>query len=434
MQIIQFLLSLSILVFIHEVGHFLFAKIFKTKVEKFYLFFNPWFSLFKYKYKDTEYGIGWLPLGGYVKIAGMSEEADQNTPPQPWEFRAKKPYQKLLIVLGGIIFNLFLAIGIYSLLSYYKGKVVLPISEVNKNGIMTDSIGLNIGIKNGDKIVLVNNKEIYEYSQFLKEVLLNKPHSITVKRNNIDTTIYLKDEDIAQIIKNKSNLIYPRIKTYVFEVAPNSIADSLKIQQNDFIIQVGEFKITYLDELRDALLKYKNSYTDIYILRNNDTIKHRVRIPENAKLGVVIDNEITNTYKLDTINFSFIKSISEGVSTAKDQFISYGKQFKLIFNTKTKAYESVGSVISIGKLFPKKWDWEFFWKITAFLSVILAFINLLPIPALDGGYALLAIYEMVFRKSPPEKFLKVAQTIGIAILIMLMIYALGNDIYQNFIK
>ena len=254
MQIIQLLVSLSILIFIHELGHFLFAKLFKTRVEKFYLFFNPKFSLLKFKKGETEYGIGWLPLGGYVKIAGMIDESmdkDQMAqPPQPWEYRSKKPWQKMLIVLGGIIFNFLLAIVIYTMVVFTWGKTYISVNEVNKHGVMTDSIGEVIGFKNGDKIVSVNNKKVNDFSDVFKELLISDPHLITINRNNVDTTIRLTNEQIGIIIKNKTLVLYPRLSPDVLKVVDSSVAIKAGIMAGDKIICFDSTKINYFDELK----------------------------------------------------------------------------------------------------------------------------------------------------------------------------------------
>lgn len=439
MQIIQLLVSLSILIFIHELGHFLFAKLFKTRVEKFYLFFNPKFSLFKFKKGETEYGIGWLPLGGYVKIAGMIDESmdkDQMAqPPQPWEYRSKKPWQKLLIVLGGIIFNFLLAIVIYTMVVFTWGKTYISVKEVNRHGVMTDSIGEIVGFRNGDKIVSVNNKNVTDFSDVFKELLISDPHTITINRNNIDTTIILTNEQIGLVIKNKTLVLYPRISPLVLKVIDSSVAMKSGLIAGDKIISIDSTKINYFDELKYLLAKNANKTCNIQVLRNYmDTLTFTVNIPSNSKLGFFPNDNIENIHKIDTINYNFLQAIPAGFKTTFAQLSFYVKQFKLLFTPKTEAYKSLGSFITIGKMFPKKWNWQFFWNITALLSIMLAFINVLPIPALDGGHALFALYEMIFRKKPNEKFLEKAQMVGLILLLVLIFYALGNDIYQNFIK
>jgi len=439
MQVLQLLVSLSILIFIHELGHFFFAKLFKTKVEKFYLFFNPKFSLFKFKKGETEYGIGWLPLGGYVKIAGMIDESmdkeQMAKPPEPWEYRSKKPWQKLLIVLGGIIFNFILAIIIYTFVVYTWGKSYISVKEINKHGIMTDSIGEIIGFKNGDKILTVNNKNIVDFSQVTKELIISEPHQITIQRNNFDTTLTLSDSQIGLVIKNKTSLFYPRLTTKVLKVIDSSVAMKAGIINGDKIISIDTHKISYFDELRNLLKTNSNKTCEFKILRNNkDTLSISIDIPKNSKLGFYPDDDLNSLYKIDTIHYNFLQSIPAGIKTTISNLSYYIKQFNLIFTPKTQAYKSVGSFISIGKMFPKKWDWQFFWSFTALISIILGFMNVLPIPALDGGHALFALYEMIFRKKPNVKFLEIAQTVGIILLLLLLFYALGNDIYQNFLK
>lgn len=437
-QVLQLLLSLSILVFIHELGHFTFAKLFKTRVEKFYLFFNPWFSLFKFKKGETEYGLGWLPLGGYVKIAGMIDESmdkeQMKQPAQPWEFRAKNPWQRLMIMVAGVLFNFILAFVIYISVLYHWGTTYLPMQEVNKNGIMVDSLGSLVGLQNGDKIISVNNKNVKDYSDVFKELVISEPHEIIVERNNQTVNLKLTNEDIAKILNHKAPFFNPRLQFVIEDFTKDSPAEKAGIKKGDKIIGLDSFKIEYFDQFKEQIANYKGKETKVTVLRGKDTLIFTLNVPSSGIIGIAPNTIISNYYSLDTVKYSFWQAIPAGINTTFEEVGSYLKQLKLIFTPKTQAYKSVGSFITIGKLFPKKWDWEYFWHITAILSIMLGVVNLLPIPALDGGHALFTVYEIIFKRKPSDKFLEKAQIVGMVLLLLLIVYALGNDIFRNFIK
>jgi regulator of sigma E protease len=432
-QVAQVLLSLSILVFFHELGHFTFAKIFKTRVEKFYLFFNPWFSLFKFKKGETEYGIGWLPLGGYVKIAGMIDESmdkeQLKKPPQPWEFRSKPAGQRLLIMLGGVLVNFLLAFIIYIGILYVWGEKYLPVTELNKNGVMVDSLGLDLGLRSGDKIISVNDKKVKRFSDVYKEFIIADPHRLVVERNGQDTTIELTNKSISKII-NHGIFFGPRIPFVVAEVQDSSLADNIGLKNGDKIVGIDTQKIEYYDEFKQAFEGRKNDSVNLFVLRGSDTLQFNIVVPDSAILGVKI-GDFSNYYEFDTIHYTFIQAIPAGINKTFAEVGSYLQQLKLIFTPETKAYKSVGSFFTIGKLFSKEWNWELFWTITALLSVMLGVLNLLPIPGLDGGHVMFVLYEMIARKKPSDKFLERAQLVGMIILLFIIVYALGNDILRN---
>jgi len=432
-QVAQVFLSLSILIFFHELGHFTFAKIFKTRVEKFYLFFNPWFSLFKFKKGETEYGIGWLPLGGYVKIAGMIDESmdkDQlKKTPQPWEFRSKPAGQRLLIMLGGVLVNFLLAFIIYIGILYVWGEKYLPVTELNKNGVMVDSLGLDLGLRSGDKIISVNDKKVKRFSDVYKEFIIADPHRLVVERNGQDTTIELTNKSISKII-NHGIFFGPRIPFVVAEVQDSSLADNIGLKNGDKIVGIDTQKIEYYDEFKQAFEGRKNDSVNLFVLRGSDTLQFNIVVPDSAILGVKI-GDFSNYYEFDTIHYTFIQAIPAGINKTFAEVGSYLQQLKLIFTPETKAYKSVGSFFTIGKLFSKEWNWELFWTITALLSVMLGVLNLLPIPGLDGGHVMFVLYEMIARKKPSDKFLERAQLVGMIILLFIIVYALGNDILRN---
>jgi len=431
---LQLILSLSILVIIHEFGHFFFARLFKTRVEKFYLFFNPWFSIAKKKIGETEYGIGWLPLGGYVKISGMIDESmdkeQMKKPPQPYEFRSKKAWQRLFIMLGGILFNIILAFFIYSMVLFTWGEKYLPASEVTY-GIMTDSIGNKIGLRNGDKIISLDNKPVDNFRKIVHDILLEDIKTIQVKRNDSIINILLPSNIKADLVKNPT-FLEVRIPFIVDEFTSNSVGEKAGIKKGDKFIAINDSTVTYFDEVREMLSRHKNEKVTLKLLRNNDTVSIMLTVPPEGKLGIYPLYDLEKFFKLKEVRYGFFESIPAGFEKTFSMLDSYIKQFKLIFSPETKAYESVGGFISIGKIFPAEWDWLSFWSMTAFLSIILAFMNLLPIPALDGGHVLFLIFEIITRRKPSDKFLEYAQIVGMAILFALLIFANGNDIIKLF--
>jgi len=444
-KIAQFIASISLLVIIHELGHFIFAKIFKTRVEKFYLFFNPWFSIFKFKKGETEYGIGWLPLGGYVKIAGMIDESmdkeQLKQPPQPYEFRSKPAYQRFLIITGGVLFNLIAGILIYSMILFHSGEHYL-LNENVKDGIWcVDSLMYEIGLKNGDKIISINNKEIEKFNDILPEMFFAK--NIVILRDKDTINLQVSEETIAKLIgSRKFLLIYPRVPFIIGNIPDTSPNKNSGLQPLDQIIAIEGINIKYLDEFKTIADTLKNRKVSLKILRNKkDTIDLIATIDKNGRIGVIPaipsntdELEKLGIYKFNKKEYNLLSSIPAGIKLTINNLKFYIKQFGLIFNFKTKAYKEVGGFISIGKLFPSTWDWKNFWSITALLSIVLAFMNILPIPALDGGHMMFILFEMITGKKPGEKFLEHAQIVGMIILFALLIFANANDIIKLFFK
>lgn len=433
-KIAQLILSLSILVILHELGHFLFAKLFKTRVEKFYLFFNPWFELFKIKKGETEYGIGWLPLGGYVKISGMIDESmdkeQLKQPPQPYEFRSKSTWQRLLIMTGGVIVNFILALFIYSLVLYTWGEEYIPNSSL-KWGIACDSLGYEMGFRNGDKIISVGGKEVDDFQKITHDILLNSQRNIVVLRNEKRVSFSIHDSLISKLIKSPFAISY-RFPYVVDEVLKDSPAFIGGFKKGDELLAINGEPKKYNDELRDAVRKSKNKTIAFTFKRGADTVLLNVLVPSTGIIGVAVSPYQFIETKKQT--YSYIQSIPAGIKLGVNTLSSYIKQFKLIFTPKTKAYESVGGFIAIGKIFPGVWNWQAFWNLTALLSIILAFMNILPIPALDGGHVLFLLYEMVTGRKPGDKFLEYAQITGMIILLSLLVFANGNDIIKLFHK
>ncbi|HPW26621.1 MAG TPA: RIP metalloprotease RseP [Tenuifilaceae bacterium] len=430
----QFFLSLSILVILHEMGHFMFAKLFKTRVEKFYLFFDPWFSLFKFKHGETEYGIGWLPLGGYVKISGMIDESldkeQMKQPPQPYEFRSKPAWQRFLIMIAGVMVNVVLAIVIYCATLYTWGEEYLPTRSL-KYGVSCDSLAQSIGFQNGDKILSVSGREVENFQMVAHDILLNDDRTVEVLRGNDTIKITVGEEALASLVKNPLIFI-PRIPFIVDEVRPNEPAQAAGFLKGDKLLAVNNTPKQFFDEFRQAMQENKSKTVTVTVERGGQPVNLEVNVPESGIIGIVPVTDLTKFFEINRKDYTLLQSIPAGIARGTATIKSYLKQLKLIFKPETKAYESLGGFISIGKIFPGTWDWQAFWNLTAFLSIILAIMNILPIPALDGGHVLFLLYEMVSGRKPSDKFLEYAQIIGITLLLLLIVYANANDIVKLF--
>ena len=434
-KILQFVMSLSIIVVIHEFGHFTLAKLFKTRVEKFYLFFDPWFALFKYKRGETEYGIGWLPLGGYVKISGMIDESmdkeQMKLPPQPWEFRSKTSWQRLLIMTGGVIFNFISAMLIFIFVLFAWGETYLPTANV-KYGIVTDSVGYAIGLRNGDKILSVDNQHVEDFHEIPSDIILNNRKSIQVERDGKALNIEIPKEYIPKMLKGKGQIDYrmPFEPYVVDDFVKKSKAKAAGVLLKDQIVGIDGKKFVYYDEFQKYLSENKGHPVDLDIVRNGETKNISVTPDSIGVLGIVRMVSLDKIFELKTIEYGFFQSIPAGIDKGFKTISDYLKQFKLIFSKHTKGYESLGGFITIGSIFPGVWDWQRFWNLTAFLSIILAVMNILPIPALDGGHVLFLLFEVITGKKPSDKFLEYAQIAGMILLLALLLYANGNDVLR----
>jgi regulator of sigma E protease len=434
-KILQFVMSLSILVIIHELGHFTLAKLFKTRVEKFYLFFDPWFSLFKFKKGETEYGIGWLPLGGYVKISGMIDESmdkeQMKQPPQPWEFRSKSSWQRLLIMTGGVIFNFILAMLVFILVLFAWGETYLPTANL-KYGIVTDSIGYNIGLRNGDKIITVDNQHIENFLEVTANIVLNNRKTIQVERDGAVRNIEIPKEYIPKMLKGKGMIDY-RIPfgPYIVEsFGKKSPGKTAGIILKDQILGIDDKKFTYFDEFQKYLFDNREHPVTLNIIRDGQNVSIPVTPDSLGMLGIGRSVSLDQIFELKTVKYGFFQSIPAGIDKGLKTISDYLKQFKLIFSKHSKAYQSLGGFITIGNIFPGVWDWQRFWNLTAFLSIILAVMNILPIPALDGGHVLFLLFEVITGKKPSDKFLEYAQIGGMIVLLALLLYANGNDVLR----
>lgn len=434
-KILQFILSLSILVVIHELGHFTLAKLFKTRVEKFFLFFDPWFALFKFKKGETEYGVGWLPLGGYVKISGMIDESmdkeQMKLPPQPYEFRSKSSLQRLLIMTGGVVFNFISAMLIYVLVLYAWGETYLPTSNV-KYGIVTDSIGYVMGLRNGDKILSVDNQHIENFLDITPDIVLNDRKTIQIERNGEEINVNIPREVIPHLVKGKGHidLRFPFSPYVIGTFAKSSPAQDAGVRHEDELIGLDGLKFTYFDEFQGYLKARKGNTVVMNLLRAGDTLNIEVQPTDAGFLGIGRKGGTDQIFETKTLTYGFLESIPAGIDKGFKTVADYLKQFKLIFSRETKGYESLGGFITIGSIFPGVWDWESFWNLTAFLSIILAVMNILPIPALDGGHVMFLLYEVVTGRKPSDKFLEYAQIAGMVLLLALLLYANGNDVFR----
>ena len=436
-KILQLLLSLSILVIVHEFGHYMAARIFKTRVEKFYLFFNPWFSLFKYKVKETEYGLGWLPLGGYVKIAGMMDESmdkeQMAQPPQPYEFRSKPAWQRLIIMLGGVTMNVVLAFVIYIGMLSVFGEEYLPTSEANKYGIVADSLAQDFGLRDGDKILSIDGHVVEDFQKIPLTMILEEARTVQIVRDGQQMDVTLPEGAIGKLVKYKSPFFLSvRFPFVVESFAEQSAGKDAGLMAGDTILGVNGEMLVYFTEIRDVIKTKQGEEITLNVKRGNDTLNMAMLVSAEGKIGVWPRQQLNDFFTLNEKRYSLVEAVPAGMVKTIDGIGGYLKQLKLLFSPEVKAYESVGGFITIGSIFPSEWHWESFWRLTAFLSIMLAVLNLLPIPALDGGHVMFLAYEIITRRKPSDKFMEYAQIAGMVILFSLLIFANGNDVIKLF--
>ncbi len=432
---LQLVVALSLLVIVHELGHFLWARVFKIRVEKFYIFFNPWFSLFKWKPEnsDTTYGVGWLPLGGYVKIAGMIDESmdreQMAQPPQPWEFRTKPAWQRLLVMTGGVINNFVLAILIYAGIAWYWGERTIPYQNAYEGMDFTPA-AQSLGFRNGDVLLTADGRLIDSKERGAIYNMLDSKH-VEVLRNHRDTVTLIMPANAVTSLPQDDPFMAYRVPVFVKQVMPGEPAAKAGLQEGDRIIAVGDSLTPAYTEFVPALAAYGGKEVPLTLLRGNDTVMTVATPTPAGKLGFGLMGPI-DVFRCDTTQYGFFQSIPIGIGNGTDMLTTYVGSLKHVF-TKEGA-ESIGGFGAIGNLFPAKWDWRTFWEMTAFLSIILAFMNIIPIPALDGGHVAFLLWEVVTRRKPSEKFMEYAQMVGMFLLLALLIYANSNDIYRFLIK
>ena len=439
----QFLLSLSLLIVLHELGHFIPAKLFKTRVEKFYLFFDVKFSLLKKKIGETEYGIGWLPLGGYVKISGMIDESMDTEamaqPAQPWEFRSKPAWQRLIIMLGGVTVNFILAFIIYIGMSWVYGDLYIKNSDVKDGVWITNPVVEKIGLKTGDKILTVDGQEVEQFHDLNAKLFLAK--KVEIERNGTKQTIELPVNFIDKMFQGeKAPIVDLRIPFVIVKAEDQSI-NANAVQPKDIIINFNGNPVKYADEVLAEVKNLKGKTVPAVVKRDGKEIPIQLKVTDSAKMQMVYAGRINasnieqlGTYPIQRQEYSLGESFGVGITKGFDQLASYGNQLKAIFNPNTGAYKGVGGFKAIFDIFPEHWSWQTFWNITALLSIMLGVMNLLPIPALDGGHVMFLLYEIISGKKPSDKFLEKAQVVGFVLLIALVLFANGNDIYRAIIS
>lgn len=448
----QLIVAFAILVIIHEFGHYIFSRIFGVKVEKFYLFFNPWFTLYKYKpkkpapkpgeeekmtWRDTEYGIGWVPLGGYCKIAGMIDESmdteQMKQPAKPWEFRSKPAWQRLLIMVGGVLFNFILAIIIYTGIVFAWGEKYIPFRNATE-GMMYSETAHKVGFVDGDIPLAADGKELTYYSgdELLKML---DAKVVTVLRNKCDTVnINIPDGFIFTANKEaeEGNLFMAyRLPVVISDLQPGMGAVKAGLMKSDSIVSINGVSTPSFDIFKAELDKNPDKDVTIGFVRNGKPMESKVAVDAAGKIGIML-TPLTDIYRTVTREYSIFASIPRGIELGVEKLTSYVSQMKYVFTR--EGAKNLGGFGAIGNIFPESWNWEQFWSITAFLSVILAFMNILPIPALDGGHVLFLLVEIITRRQPSEKFLEYAQMAGMAFLFTLLLFANGNDIYRFFFK
>lgn len=424
----QLLLSLSILVILHELGHFIPAKLFKTRVEKFYLFFDPWFSLVKKKVGGTEYGVGWLPLGGYVKISGMIDESmdteQMSKEPEPWEFRAKPAWQRLIIMLGGVTVNVILAFFIYVFAFVAWGDQYLP-TQNTTYGVYCDSLGLVAGFENGDKIISLDEKDVRRFKEVVPEIILNDVNTVRVERKGVFVDVYLSEE-VKTAMLSKKNLFELGLPFIIDGFSKNSAIEAVGAQKGDQIISINNQDMRFAQDVFKYIPTLKGDSASVMVDRGGEALTLDVYLPEGV-MGAQLRSP-KDLFVFEKAEHSFLSAVPASLSKTKNTLNNYLKQFKLI----KKSPDSVGGFITIGNIFPAVWDWQRFWELTAFLSIMLAVLNVLPIPALDGGHVVFLLYEVVTGRRPHEKVLEYAQITGMILLLTLLVYANGNDIIRLF--
>ena len=433
---LQLILSLSLLVLVHEFGHFIFARLFKVRVEKFYLFFDPWFSLFKFKPKnsDTEYGIGWLPLGGYCKISGMIDESmdkeQMAQPAQPYEFRSKPAGQRLMIMVGGVLFNFILALFIYSMVLFAWGDTYLPLKNV-KQGMDFSETFINVGFRDGDILLRADDEELERYNEdCLRKVV--EAHNVTVLRDGVETVIPIPDDMMQRVLRDKQGFAAYRFPMVVKNLSADDMpAAQAGIQPGDSVVSINDVPVVTYYEAAAMLAENKSKEITLGYYRDGE-LRSASLVPDSlGRIGVGACLP-TDLYQTETRTYGFLASFPAGVKLGINTLKGYVSDMQYVF-TKEGA-SSLGGFATIGSIFPDTWNWRAFWMQTAFLSIILAFMNILPIPALDGGHVMFLLYEVIARRKPSDKFLEYAQMAGMAILFALLLYANGNDLFRFVFK
>jgi regulator of sigma E protease len=432
----QFILSFSIIVVLHELGHFIPARLFGARVEKFYLFFNPGFSLWKKKIGDTEYGLGWIPFGGYVKISGMIDESmdkeQLNKAPESYELRSKPAYQRLIVMLGGVIVNVILAIVIFIGIAWFWGDNFLPAKNLSY-GIHPSEISKKMGLKDGDIIVALDQKELKDFFELESKIVLEDAKTIQVKRGDSVLSLAIPTTVAAELsnANNTTAFVMPLFPVIVDSIGKSAVVVEGRFQKNDTFLSINGESVKYQHEFIEVKKNYSDSLVTVIAKRGMDTVKIRTLINNKAQLGLFVKLPM-QLFKTVHQDYSFAEAIPTGIQRCFTTLDNYVTGIKQIFTGKVNPNDSLGSLISIGNTFPSQWDWERFWTLTAVFSIVLGFMNVLPIPALDGGHALFILFEMITGRKPSDKFMEYAQIAGMILMFGLMLYALGLDFWRLF--
>ncbi len=441
-QTLQFFLSLSLLIVLHELGHFIPARLFKTRVEKFYLFFDIKFSLWKKKIGDTVYGIGWLPLGGYVKIAGMIDESmdteQMAQPPQPWEFRSKPAWQRLIIMLGGVTVNFLVAFFIYIGTSYYYGDADISTRSIQDGYWVTNPVLTDLGIQTGDDIVSIDGVSYENYSDLRKNLIT--ADRLTIERDGEQQLIILPEDFLGKLSTGTDLSFFElRIPFIVEQVSDSSLNAGSALMKGDIFTGVNGTPLKYFDQYADHIADLKGQEVNVQIMREDQPMEIALQVSDDGKFGIYPGGSFQQFsdmgyFEVVQREYGFFESFGVGSVKFVNQIKGYWLQLKKIFTPSTGAYKGVGGFKAIFDIFPATWSWQAFWNITAFLSIMLAVLNLLPIPALDGGHVMFLLYEMATGRKPGDKFLEYAQMVGFFLLLALILFANGNDIYKALVK
>jgi regulator of sigma E protease len=442
-KILQLVLALSLLVFVHELGHYFTARLFKIRVEKFYLFFDVGgFSLFKFKVGETTFGVGWLPLGGYCKISGMIDESMDTEalkkPAQPWEFRSKPAWQRLIVMVGGVTMNLIAAIVIYVGMSWTWGESYIDNRDL-KWGYSFNELGHEVGFRDGDHIVSFDGEPVEgSVNNVYLNMVIGQVRAVGVMRDGAPVTVAIPEGFTAQML-NSPEFMIPRVPFVIRDIPAETVTPLLA---GDSLVAINGESVAFVGEIRRTLAamakEMSNVDAEVTVARDSAGVQVLRTLPVSVmpggQLGIFIKSDISEWFPVRTLEYSFAEAVPAGFQKAGDQISGYWRQLKMLVNPKTEAYKGVGSFITIGNLFPGQWDWFSFWYWTAFLSIILAVLNILPIPALDGGHVVFLLWEVVTRRKPSDKFLEYAQLVGMIVLGALIVLAFWNDIYRFFIK
>lgn len=429
-KILQFICSFTLLVLIHELGHLMFGKLFGVRVEEFRIFFGK--AWCKWRWGETEYGIGWLPFGGYAKLSGMVDESmdteSLRQEPQPWEFRSKPAWQRLLIILGGVMMNALMAFVIYVGTSMAWGDTYISNSEMPHGYVFSD-YGHALGFEDGDKIISIGGESVEDYSKIITTLIIESDKTTVVERRGERVSIEIPVQSVMEL-SEQVDLLTPRVPFEVASVVEGSGAEVAGLREGDRVVAVDGRKAEFYDQVSPQIVGHKGENLNLAVVRGADTLDVTVAVSPEGQIGVGLAT--TRYIPVRTREYNFWQAIPRGGERVVEEMGDYWKQLKMIVRPKTEMYKALGGPISIGSIFPNEWNWQYFWRITALLSVILAIMNVLPIPALDGGHALFILIEMITGRKPSDKVLMVAQAIGMSLLILLMLYATFNDIARLF--